>query len=71
MGEFVEAEGLVHLVGPSMGGEYTICGDAFDLGSHVGGYTWKPTRLRTITCPRCVEMIEHCRGRRIARKPQP
>jgi hypothetical protein len=59
--EFVEAEGLVHL---SLG-EFTLCGDAFDLGSDVLGYEWRPTRSRTVTCPECARIIRECRGVRV------
>jgi hypothetical protein len=58
---FVEAEGLIHLVGP-LQGEHTLCGDAFDLASDVPGYEWKPTRRRVVTCPNCARVIEECRG---------
>lgn len=60
--EFVEAEGLVHLVNEVGGGEHTLCGDAFDLASDEAGYEWRATRRRTVTCPDCAAVIELCRG---------
>ena len=63
--EFVEAEGNVHLVGPGTGGEFTLCGDAFDLGSDIDGYVWSPTRRRAVTCPRCAAIVLGCRGVKI------
>jgi hypothetical protein len=66
MKQFVEAEGEVHLVSPIMGGEYTLCGDAFDLASDVPGYGWKKAQSRTVTCKNCVEIINACRGVRVA-----
>jgi hypothetical protein len=62
--EFVEAEGTVHLV--STTGEYTLCGDAFDLGSDIEGYEWSATKKRTVTCPHCKDIIDLCRGVRTA-----
>lgn len=56
--EFVEAEGLIHLVD----GEFTICGDAFDLASDEDDYEWKATTSKTVTCPRCARIVELCRG---------
>jgi hypothetical protein len=60
--EFVEAEGLVHLVNEASGGEHTLCGDAFDLGSDAPGYEWCTTTSRTVTCPNCAAVIKLCRG---------
>jgi hypothetical protein len=61
MGEpdkFVEAEGWVHLAI----GEFTVCGDAWDLYSHEPGYDWRVTKKRTVTCPQCCRIIHACRG---------
>lgn len=68
--EFVEAEGLVHLVSPEQC-ERTLCGDAFDLASDIPGYEWKPARRRIVTCPHCVSVILECRNVRIAQKDTP
>lgn len=59
---FVEAEGLVHFVPPGLGGEHTLCGDAFDLASHEPDYEWKSTTKTTVTCPACAEVIRACQG---------
>lgn len=56
--KFVEAEGVVHLTH----GEFTLCGDAFDLVSDEPGYEWKPTRSKTVSCPNCAAIVELCRG---------
>lgn len=64
MAEFVEAEGLVHLVSPAMS-EYTLCGDAFDLASDEPDYEWKPTKRRVVTCGSCAEIVTGCRGVRV------
>jgi hypothetical protein len=65
MNQFVEALGDIHLVQPGMGAEFTLCGDAFDLGSDEDGYEWRETRRRTVTCPRCAAVILACRGVRV------
>lgn len=62
MADFVEAEGLVHLVNPTTGGEHTLCGDAFDLDSDEPGYEWRTTRQRSVTCPACAAIVRACRG---------
>jgi hypothetical protein len=65
MATFVEAEGLVHLVNAGQG-EYTLCGDAFDMATEEPGYEWKDTKLRTVTCEKCAMIIVSCRGVRVA-----
>lgn len=65
---FVQAEGLIHLISPDEGGERTLCGDAFDLGSDEDGYEWKPTHRRIVDCPKCAAIIKVCRGVRTAPK---
>lgn len=62
--EFVEAEGVVHMVNPVQA-EFTLCGDAFDLASDVDGYEWKATNRRTVTCTICGIVVEACRGVRV------
>ena len=60
--EFGENADGVHL----MNGEYSLCGDAFDVGS--GGLPGDEetdivqTSKRTVTCPRCINIIRICRG---------
>lgn len=61
MADFVEAEGRVHVVNPVTAGEFTLCGDAFDLASDVDGYEWSATKRRTVTCPSCAEIIRYVR----------
>lgn len=59
---YVEAQGEVHLVNPIMGGEFTLCGDAFDLSSDVPGYAWTARRRGPVTCKSCAAVILGCRG---------
>jgi hypothetical protein len=66
--QFVEAEGLVHLVNPVLG-EFTLCGDAFDLGSDIADYEWKETNRRTVTCSSCARIIRECRSVRTKDRP--
>lgn len=53
----------VHL----MNGEFTLCGDSYDIGStgreECGDI--EPTNRRAVTCPRCASIILLCRGVRI------
>jgi len=68
---FVENSEGVHIFGPGMGGEFTLCGDAFDIADtdkHHEGF--QPTRKRTVTCPKCIDVILHCRGVRIGPAPK-
>lgn len=61
---FVEYEGYVHLVGPLMGGEFTLCGDAWDAYSTESApeREFKSTKKRHVTCPKCAAVILACRG---------
>jgi hypothetical protein len=64
MKEFRENADGVHL----MYGEFTLCGDSFDIADTEEGFEEGPlvkTRKRTVTCPKCVAHILHCRGVRI------
>lgn len=58
MSKFVEAEGLIHLCY----GEFTLCGDAFDLASDEPGYEWRETKKKVVTCTRCILWVEICCG---------
>ena len=58
---FVEAEGFVHFLNAGLS-EYTLCGDAWDLGSDEPGYEWKATESRTVTCATCAAIIKSCQG---------
>jgi len=62
---FVENNDGVHLEH----GEFTLCGDSFDIGSADGedcGDYW-PTNKRTVTCNRCIGIIDMCRGVRTSK----
>lgn len=61
MADYVKAEGDVHLINPALA-EYTLCGDAFDLGSDVSDYEWKERKRGPVTCAICAAIIEGCRG---------
>lgn len=63
--EFVEAEGVVHMVNPIQA-EFTLCGDAFDLASDVEDYAWTATKRREVTCTLCGIVVEACRGVRVS-----
>ena len=59
--EFVKNEDGVHL----MNGEYTLCGDAYDIAETESDFTagtLAKTKERTVTCERCVAIIKLCRG---------
>lgn len=61
---FVEYEGSVHLISPIMGGEFTICGDAFDAASseNMPELEQLPTTETVVTCPKCTLVIKECRN---------
>ena len=64
--ESMASEDGVHL----MHGEFTLCGDAFDiadLGDDPELPVMTDTRHRTVTCPKCIEVILLCRNVRIKR----
>jgi hypothetical protein len=59
--------GLIHLVGLLGGGERTLCGDAFE-GHCLGDkddFRWTDHKSGPVTCPRCADEIENCRGVKI------
>lgn len=64
--EFMENAEGVHL----MWGEYTLCGDAFDIEAVESDSAGNPvpTRKRTVTCKRCARIILECRGVRVSLK---
>lgn len=67
--EFSENREGVHL----MVGEYTLCGDAFDIDAldesdHDGAPV--ATQKKTITCKRCASIIMLCRGLKINLEPK-
>jgi hypothetical protein len=62
-------DGLVHLVSPITGGEFTLCGDSWDISeteTDADGSSWIECKPCPITCPKCAECIEACRGVRIS-----
>ena len=61
----VEAEGEVHAVNILIGGEYTLCGDAFDLTTDEPGYEWTTPKRNVVTCEHCVRIILSLRGIRV------
>ena len=64
--KFVEFEGFIHLMSVQSGGEFSLCGVAFDIGFHDGiELTFKPTQAKTVSCPACIREILNCRGVKI------
>ena len=61
---YVENDDGVHLEH----GEFTLCGDSFDIGTTEGEACgdFQPTKKRTVTCPKCAEIIRMCRKARVA-----
>jgi hypothetical protein len=59
----VNAEG-VHLIGFA---EYTMCGCALEGDPDNDLEETHPTKSRVVTCPRCIDVIETCRGVRTRR----
>ena len=60
MSRFAKNNDGVHLLSPD--GEYGVCGDAMDIGSERGCENMVLTEESVVTCSRCKEMIEVCRG---------
>lgn len=63
--EFRENKDGVHL----MYGEFTVCGDSFDIAETESDFEDGPlvkTRKHTVTCPKCIRLIVHCRGVRLS-----
>lgn len=68
MSDFIENAEGVHLMGIT---EFTLCGDAFDIGETESDATpLKPTQKRTVTCLRCAQIINLCRGVRVGTPPE-
>lgn len=68
MRKFTENKAGVHLMNPIQG-EFSMCGDAFDIdsednGTHDGPLL--PSGKKTVTCERCKIIIMECRGVRVA-----
>lgn len=59
--QFVETPKGVCIVNPVMG-EFTLCGDAFDLSSDEPGYEWTVTKSRCATCELCVAIVVDVRN---------
>jgi len=67
MAEFTENKAGVHVMNPIQG-EYSLCGDAFDInsesdGDHDGGLA--RTQKKRVTCERCKEIILELRNVRV------
>lgn len=64
--EFIENNEGVHL----MYGEFTLCGDSFDIDATEKGFEDGPlvaTSKKTVTCNRCASLMNHCKGVKIGK----
>lgn len=43
-------------------GDFTLCGDAFDLCSDEPGYEWSEAKTSSVTCADCCRVIKFCKG---------
>ena len=61
---FVENDDGVHIEN----GEFTLCGDAYDGNTWAGDedFATRPSVSRVVTCPNCADIIDMCRGVRVA-----
>lgn len=67
--EFLEDSRGVHVIGLCAGGEFTLCGDSFDIGStEDDAEKLTETKKRTVTCPHCIDWIKHIKGIRFKEK---
>ena len=65
--EFIKTSEGIHLVGVA---GYTVCGDALEGDPDQGLEAATPTLRRVVTCPRCIDVVETCRGVRIRHEPK-
>ena len=58
----------VHLMGTLGGGEFTLCGDSFDIDQDEDdpGLALTTPKANIVTCQKCIEAILHCRGVKVA-----
>lgn len=62
---FMENGDGVHL----MNGEYSLCGDAFDIGAVDDEVeNMRDTKRKTVTCRECARVIGYCRGVKVSRQ---
>ena len=59
MSDFMKNGDGVHLMSPC-NSEFSICGDAFDIGSEEGLNDMKPTSENIVSCKKCQEVINIC-----------
>ena len=58
--EFRENKNGVHLMASDSGGEYALCGDAWDGESHLDGHgVMVETKKTKVTCRRCLAQIRN------------
>lgn len=62
---FYENGDGVHLIAALS--DYTLCGDALEGDQVIGLEACERTEKRVVTCSRCADVIEHCRGVRFRR----
>jgi hypothetical protein len=62
MKEFMENKKGVHLMTIHTGGEYTMCGFAFDERTDEVGGELQPASSKIVTCSDCISIITHCRN---------
>lgn len=68
MKEFLENDKGVHLAGVGHGGEFTLCGDSFDIAETEDDYEdghLVLTKKRIVTCIGCIAEIQNCRNVKI------
>ena len=67
--DFWENDDGVHLMGPDLGGEFTLCGVAFDCEEdrELDGGPLVRTKKKVVTCPHCIRIIDYCKGVKIKR----
>mgnify|MGYP001584875002 CR=1 FL=1 len=61
---YVRFERRTHLVSQLQGGEFSLCGVAFDAGDSENepALRWQATDSTIVTCPDCIAVIDTCRG---------
>lgn len=59
--------GIIHVINPISGNEFTLCGDAFNIGDGDPQHPeykneWQLCPAQTVTCSYCAEIILACRA---------
>lgn len=68
---FVRTSHGVHLMSPVGGGEFTLCGIAFDAADSEQDkrLRFRGAKREIVTCDLCANVVEVCRDVKVRRRP--